>query len=185
MKEYKRDYPLFSLCGLCCGLCPRYQTDAASKCPGCGGEDFALKHPSCAVITCSKKHGDIQYCFQCAEYPCGRYARPGDADSFISYRNVRSDMDKAARDLQEFKRELDAKVEIVEFLIKNYNDGKRKSFYCNAANLLTLADLKEIMKEIENSIEKQDIPVKEKIEKVVAIFIEQAEASGLDLKLRR
>gem|GEM_PF-3991072 len=35
--EYKvRSYPLFSDCGLNCGLCPRYYTDGASRCPGCG-----------------------------------------------------------------------------------------------------------------------------------------------------
>jgi len=33
--EYKqREYPLFSACGLNCGLCPRYHTDGISKCPG-------------------------------------------------------------------------------------------------------------------------------------------------------
>jgi hypothetical protein len=33
MKEYYRNYPLFSLCGLNCGLCPRYHTQGESKCP--------------------------------------------------------------------------------------------------------------------------------------------------------
>lgn len=55
MKEYKREYSLFSLCGLNCGLCPHYQTNGISKCPGCGGQDFHLKHPTCAVITCNRK----------------------------------------------------------------------------------------------------------------------------------
>jgi len=54
MKEYKREYPLFSLCGLNCGLCPKYHTNGESKCPGCGGTDFTLKHPPCKVIRCNQ-----------------------------------------------------------------------------------------------------------------------------------
>ncbi|HCP15088.1 MAG TPA: hypothetical protein DIT32_04865, partial [Peptococcaceae bacterium] len=64
MKEYVRAYPLFSLCGLNCGLCPRYHTEGESRCPGCGGPAFHLKHPSCAVITCSRKHGGVEHCCQ-------------------------------------------------------------------------------------------------------------------------
>lgn len=95
MQEYKREYPLFSLCGLNCGLCPRYQSEGASKCPGCGGRDFHLKHPACAVITCSMKHGDVAYCFLCKEYPCKKYQIPSEKDSFITYQKVTIDMQKA------------------------------------------------------------------------------------------
>jgi hypothetical protein len=34
---------------------------------------FFEKYPSCAVITCSKKHKNIEFCFNCDEYPCKRY----------------------------------------------------------------------------------------------------------------
>ena len=36
--EYDREYPLFSACGLNCGLCPRFYTDGESRCPGCGAK---------------------------------------------------------------------------------------------------------------------------------------------------
>ena len=128
MKEYTREYPLFSLCGLNCGLCPRHQTDGSSRCPGCGGPDFHLQHPSCAVITCSRKHGDVEFCFQCADYPCARYREMPDADSFISYRNVISDFEKAEREgIETYASELAEKVRIVERLIAEYNDGRKKS----------------------------------------------------------
>ncbi|HNR04634.1 MAG TPA: DUF3795 domain-containing protein, partial [Bacillota bacterium] len=39
-------------CGLDCGLCPRFFTEGASRCPGCCGVDFENKHPSCSFITC-------------------------------------------------------------------------------------------------------------------------------------
>jgi hypothetical protein len=149
VKEYKREYPLFSLCGLNCGLCPQYHSKGASRCPGCGGEDFHLKHPSCAVITCAKKHGVFEYCFQCAKYPCEKYKTSNEKDSFISYKNVAIDLQKAAFDMRAYKSELNEKVSFLEYLLENHNDGRKKSFYCLALNLLDLPDLREIRAQIE------------------------------------
>jgi hypothetical protein len=177
---------LFSLCGLNCGLCPRYQTDGISKCPGCGGPDFYLKHPTCAVMTCNKKHDAVEYCFQCSLYPCKKYVKPSKTDSFISYRNVIADFKKAGQEgIDKYKRELDEKVRILEFLIKNYNDGRRKNFYCIAVNLLKLADLRNIMEKIDKKISKLDIGIKDKIELVGALFEEKARKAKIDLKLRK
>jgi hypothetical protein len=186
MKEYKRAYPLFSLCGLNCGLCPRYQASGSSKCPGCGGPDFHLKHPTCAVITCNKKHENVEFCFQCSLYPCKKYRKPGKADSFISYRNVITDFKKASRKgIDKYKIELDEKVRILEFLIKNYNDGKRKSFYCVAVNLLDLLDIRSIMEQIDRKISRQDMDMKEIIKSVIDLFESRATGKGIALKLRK
>lgn len=38
-REYRRSEPLFSQCGLNCGLCPMYHIREESHCPGCGGRD--------------------------------------------------------------------------------------------------------------------------------------------------
>lgn len=186
MEEYKRAAPLFSLCGLNCGLCPRYQTQGDSKCPGCGGTDFHLKHPTCAVITCSKKHGSVEYCFECPSYPCDRYSRIGDADSFISYRSVITDFAKAKTDgVEQYMTELQEKIAILEFLLSTCNDGRRKAFYCNAVNLLTLPDLREIMTEIKEKIASRGIPQKEQIEEIVRLFEARAASLNISLKLRK
>ena len=185
MEEYKRTYPLFSLCGLNCGLCPRHNTQGASKCPGCGGTDFHLKHPTCAVITCSKKHGRMEYCFECPAYPCERYSRIGEKDSFMSYRNVIADFERAKTGgIEQYTQELTEKIEILEFLINTYNDGRRKAFYCNAVNLLPLPDLREIMSEIKERTADSDIPLKEKIEEIVRLLEARAASRNIQLKLR-
>ena len=185
MKVYSREYPLFSLCGLNCGLCPRYQTEGVSKCPGCGGADFYQKHPSCAVINCTLKHDQVEFCFQCSSYPCEKYRNQSDKDSFITYRNVLVDFGKAKKEGQQpYKLELNEKVEILEYLIQNYNDGRRKNFYCIAANLLSLADLKEVFQEIQNTISPLEIDLKSKIEKIVTLLEKKAERESIVLKLR-
>ena len=35
MRDYRRSDPAFSLCGLCCALCPMHRMEKG--CPGCGG----------------------------------------------------------------------------------------------------------------------------------------------------
>lgn len=185
MKDYKREYPLFSLCGLNCGLCPRYHTNGTSKCPGCGGKDFFLKHPSCAVITCCKKHGNIEYCFLCKNYPCDRYKTISEKDSFITYKNVNTDMQKALNcGIDCYKSELDEKIKFLEYLLSNFNDGKSKNFYCIAINLLNLDDLKEIKEYIDKNLNENLILQKEKIKIIETLFNEKAKSKNIDLKLR-
>lgn len=186
MKEYKREYPLFSLCGLNCGLCPRYHTEGDSRCPGCGGEDFHLKHPACAVINCNRKHDNVEYCFQCSSYLCSRYSEAGNTDSFITYRNVITDFKKVEKNgIGQYKTELNEKVNILEYLIQNYNDGRKKGFYCLAVNLLDLTDLKSIMKKISSKVENPNAALKEKIKLIIDLLNQTAEKNNIELKLRK
>ncbi|MCX6574904.1 MAG: hypothetical protein NTV82_00770 [Candidatus Aminicenantes bacterium] len=81
--------------------------------------------------------------------------------------------------------ELNEKVNILEFLIKNYNDGRKKSFYCIVVNLLNLADLKRIMEQIDEKIKNQDIDTKEKIKLIIDLFESKAKNKNIGLKLRK
>jgi len=180
-----RKYPLFALCGLNCGLCPRYHTEGISKCPGCGGPDFHLKHPTCAVVTCNQKNDNVEFCFQCSLFPCKKYVNPSATDSFISYKNVIGDFKRAKDDLDGYKQVLNEKVNILEFFLKNYNDGKRKNYYCVAINLLSLGVLKNILDKIDLNIATQDIDLKNKIKLVVALFEEMAKKECIEIKLRK
>jgi len=181
MQVYERTTPGFSLCGLNCVLCPRYNTDGISRCPGCGGPDFYLKHPSCAIINCSKKNGAIEYCFACDKYPCDRFSRMGVRDSFISYRNVLADNDKARANLKPYVSDLGKKKEYLDYFLKEYNDGRSKGFFCLAINLLPIEDIGQII-----AIVKE----KEKHRKpesgiVKGLFCEKAKNRGIELVLRR
>ena len=85
MSGFHRDNPLFSLCGLNCGLCQMY---VGRYCPGCGGEGKG----ACALARCSGEHGDVPYCFLCDEYPCGRYAGFDEYDTILPARNRQADI---------------------------------------------------------------------------------------------
>ena len=174
MKEYKRPHPEFSLCGLSCALCPRFHTDGLSKCPGCGGKDFHLLHPSCAIINCSKKHNNVNYCCHCIDFPCERYKSCGNKDSFITYRNVMTDFNHLCTIGEEaFMLELNQKKEILLYLIKHHNDGKSKAFFCLSVNLMPLSALLEVMDKIKS--------LKQTARELI---ISTATSLGIDLNLK-
>ena len=183
--EYKqRQYPLFSACGLNCGLCPRYHTDGISKCPGCAGEDFSSKHPTCGVLSCSQRHG-IEYCYLCDEYPCKKFEGVDNSDSFITHKNQLTDFDKVKNiGLDAYEAELNIKVELLKGLLMNFDDGRRKGFFCIAVNLLDLQDLKSVMEQTKDEI-KPDDTLKEKSTTAVRLLQTMAEKRDISLQLRK
>ena len=80
MGEFKRANPLFSLCGLNCGLCTMR---IGGHCPGCG-----QGNRPCQVARCAVARG-VEYCFECTEYPCQLYDHADGHDSFITHLNQR------------------------------------------------------------------------------------------------
>jgi hypothetical protein len=72
-KYLTKKYPTIGVCGLDCGLCPRYYTVGSSRCPGCGGPDFLNKHPSCSFITCCVKKKNHEVCAECSEFQCSKF----------------------------------------------------------------------------------------------------------------
>lgn len=184
MEYRQREFPLFSACGLNCGLCPRYQMDGASKCPGCSGEGFLTKHPTCGVLSCSQRKG-LEYCFQCDEFPCKKYDGADQSDSFITHLHQFTDMEKAKTlGIDAYKRELDEKIGILENLLAHYDDGRRKGLFCLAVNLLELQDVQSVMEQIELETNPEQ-PIKERAASAVLLFQKMAESRGIVLKLRK
>ena len=183
--EYKqRKFPLFSACGLNCGLCPRFHTAGSSKCPGCSGEGFSSKHPGCGVLSCCQRKG-IEFCFECEEFPCIKYDGADESDSFISHFSQMKDLKKAeSSGISEYIKELNEKVSVLENLLDNYNDGQRKSFFCIAVSLLELGDIRKIMVQAESAAD-PDQPAAERAAAVVRLFSEAAQNRGIPLKLRK
>ncbi len=185
-----KKYPIVGACGLNCGLCPRYHTEGPSRCPGCGGPDFGQKHPSCGFITCCVKQRKLETCAQCTDWAdCERLARVLEAakshDSFISYRPVPANLGFIRESgIEEFARQEIEKQEFLEYLIDNYDEGRSKSFYCTACQLLPLDKLREALAEAEAEMP-EVADVKEKARLVRAAINKLAGSMKIDLKLRK
>ena len=146
----QRSYPQFSLCGLNCILCPRYNSTSLSRCPGCGGEDFPDKHPNCSIISCNHRKEKKAFCFECSQFPCSKYPLTDEKDSFISYLHRQRNMIYAQKDLDAYLEELQMKHQLLTWLLEKYNDGRSLSYFCTAVNNLELDDLFEIERDIDS-----------------------------------
>ena len=170
-----RKYPTIGCCGIDCGLCPRFYTDGASRCPGCGGEGFEKVHPSCGFITCCMKKQGVNVCAECAQYPCKRFEKEtGERDSFVLHRKVMPNQRLIAEiGIDEFIERQQERISFLETALAHYDDGRSKSLFCIAAALLSVESLKQSL-----SLAKSGEPIK----KILSRF---AEEEGQELKLRK
>ncbi len=179
MKNFCRNDLSFSLCGLNCILCSM-QIDG--HCPGCGGGDG---NQGCSIARCSIEHGGVEYCSECAGYPCQKYNGITQFDSFITHRNQISDMDKMTRlGSDVYRAELEQKSQILKYLLDNFNDGRKKTFFCLAINLLDLPDIEKVVEQIKEQITRE-MTVKETASVAVECFEAVAKEKGIILKMNK
>ncbi len=180
MKNFKRNDYIFSLCGLNCILCPM---KLGNYCPGCGGGDG---NQGCAIARCSLKKQNIEYCFQCGNYPCEKYNDIDKYDSFITHHHQLLDMEKIQKiGIEQYHSELFEKFEILNYLLENYNDGRKKNFFCITTNLLDINDLKEVVEELKTKTQAKDMTLKEKSAIATMLFQSVAVKRNIILKLNK
>jgi len=85
--------------------------------------------------------------------------------------------------IEAYKVELNLKIKVLEDLLINYNDGRRKSFYCLAINLLDLEDIDSIMEQIKNEVSSK-ATLKDRANTAVRLFNSKADAKGISIKMR-
>jgi hypothetical protein len=151
MEQTKRSlkkYPTIGVCGLDCGLCPRYYTKGTSRCPGCSGPDFFNKHPSCSFITCCVRKKNLEACGQCPDFPCSKfktdkeYQRLEESSSYPSYKVVmRNHNFIKEHGIKDFIARQKKRIKLLERMIENFDDGRSRSFFCRAACLLETTSL--------------------------------------------
>ena len=185
-----KKYPIVGACGLNCGLCPRYHTEGASRCPGCCGPDFWQKHPACGFITCCVKQRNLETCAQCVDWAeCEKVAKLLNSakyhDSFISYKPITANFAFIQKNgIEEFARLEIEKQKFLRQLIDNYNEGRSKGFYCVSCQLVPLDKLREALADAEIEIT-ENTDIKEKARIVRAAISSMADTLQIDLKLRK
>lgn len=180
MKGFAREETRFSLCGLNCALCSMH---LGGYCPGCGGR---AGNQSCAIAKCSLEHGGVPFCWECPEYPCSRYDGFDGGDSFVPHRNRRQDIALAREmGLDAYLAQLEEKRAILEKLLADYNDGRRKTLFNTAVYLLPPADLRAVMAALDSRPELAEQPIKERALAAVELLQDAADRRGDSLKLNK
>lgn len=180
LKNFTRSDLLFSLCGLNCGLCPMRLN---GYCPGCGGGEG---NQSCKIARCSLQHERPEYCSQCQEFPCENYEHMDAFDSFITHQNRKKDLEKQQKTgVETYRAEQEEKIRILAFLLENYNDGRKKNFFCIAVNLLELEVLISVIQEIEAEKELCSLSIKERAAYMKKRLENIADERQIVLRLRK
>lgn len=175
MEEFKRENPLFSLCGLNCGLCTMR---LGGHCPGCG-----QGNRPCKVARCAMARG-VEYCFECPDYPCEIFDHADEYDSFVTHLNQRADMRKAKEiGVAAYTAEQEEKVKILERLLAEYNSGREKTLFSLAVNLLSVEEVETALQDAER--ETASLALKEKAKYMAKLLRETASRHGIELKLRK
>lgn len=147
-----KTYPTIGCCGLDCGLCPRFYTVGHSRCPGCAGPDFFNKHPSCSFITCCVEKKNLEVCAECPEFPCSKfksneeYQQLQESSSYPSSKKIIPNLNFIKEHgIKKFIEQQRSRIKLLQRLIKNFDDGRSRSFFCKAATLLDLTSLKSAL----------------------------------------
>jgi hypothetical protein len=191
MNVSKKTYPTIGCCGLDCGLCPRYYTVGVSRCPGCAGPDFFNKRPSCSFITCCVKKKNLEVCAECSEFPCSKfkseeeYQQRQGSSSYPPEKKVLSNLNSIKKyGIKKFIEQQKSRMKLLEKMIKNFDDGRSRSFFCKAAALLDLKSLKSSLDKATRKIKTDKIrkdDVKSKAKTLKAIINEIALKEGVEL----
>lgn len=105
-------------------------------------------------------------------------------DSFITHQHQKRDMEKF-RELgtEPYTAEQQRKKVLLNHLLNTYNDGRKKTLFCVAVNLLELDDLENIINELDATT--SALPRKERAAYAGRLLQETADKKGVVLKLRK
>jgi hypothetical protein len=182
--------PLAGCCGLYCGLCPRYQSKAPSRCPSCHQGEH---HSYCGVWRCCVgKHGH-HTCADCEEYLCERLTRAlgvgREVDSFISYKPAVPNLERIrAVGLSIYLEEQRERLRLVESLLESYNEGRSMSFYCRATALMPPELVRQAMADHQRLVSMGEVDgsdLRASAKAMRSAIQDLATQASIDLRLRR
>ena len=134
-------------CGISCGLCPRFHSKAKSRCLGCGPDAHCAY---CAIFRCCVTKRGQQTCADCIGFPCEKFSKWFDADSFVTHQKCHENILKIKKvGMNLFLGEHAERKEILEIMLERYNPGQCVSLYCLASALMSPESLKKALKQVE------------------------------------
>jgi len=182
----KIKYPEIAICGLSCRLCPHYHMEGPSRCGGCKTESRTCA--GCPFITCALKKG-VEFCWDCEEHEtCKKWAKHREsgkkADSFKCYQTLEDDIAFVQKNgVDAFEKTQKEREYILKEMLREFNEGRSKRFYCIAATVMETGELETALSEARKNSDGLDM--KEKARVLHSILDEIARQGNYLLKLRK
>jgi hypothetical protein len=113
----------------------------------------------------------------------------GEYDSFLTHKKAKPNLDFIRTyGLERFIGQQRKRVELLEKMLKDFDDGRSKSFSCIATTLLPITDLKTSLEKTEQRLKADEISLGDtKIKsKILKEFLNEAAARNeVELRLRK
>jgi hypothetical protein len=145
---------LIGCCGLFCGLCPKYQSKAPSRCIGCG---LGEQHSWCSIWNCCVKKRGHANCTECDDvFHCSIFLRRKVAEWIPAADNLRQ-IGKIG--LKGWLAEQKRRQTALEELLGNYNEGRSMNFYCTVCSRMPVDLIQRVMKNKDEKLKSDKITV--------------------------
>jgi hypothetical protein len=180
-------YPEVGVCGLSCRLCPWHHSKGESRCGGCKSK-FRMA-AGCPFITCAVKRKGLEFCWDCTENEsCEKWKKHRDAgrehDSFTCYQKLEDNIVFIQKKgVDEFERLQKRREELLKAMLKEFNEGRSKTYYCITATVMEIEELEAALKQARTTAENLDLKGKSKL--LHGILDGFAEKKHYLLKLRK
>ena len=115
------------------------------------------------------KEKRCRVCWECAESKdCQKWKAHQEAgakyDSFKCYQKLSADIQFVRENgFEEYKRLQDIREEILKDMLANFNEGRSKSYYCIAATVLEIEELKKAINKANEKSKGLDLKSKSKV----------------------
>jgi hypothetical protein len=180
-------YPEIAVCGLSCRLCPAYNAGAKRWCDGCKREKRMAV--GCPFLTCALKRKGVEFCWDCQENKhCERWLKHRTygkkADSFKCYQTLEHDIAFIQKNgVAEFERDQKDREQLLKEMLRDFNEGRSKSYYCIAATVFDIEELRGVLSQAKRQSSGLDIKGKSKI--LHSILDDIARKKAYYLRLRK
>ncbi len=183
----KINHMAVGVCGLSCRLCLAFHRETKSKCLGCKSK-FRM-NAACTYLNCAVKKKGVEFCWECNESSsCARWKKHSEFgmlhDSFVCYQKVEDNIASIRKSgIKAFEEQEEAREKLLDSMLKEFDEGRSKSFYCIAATVLEIEELENAIRQAR--LKSQSLAIKEKAQVMHLLLNEVAEERNYNLKLRK
>jgi hypothetical protein len=143
----------------------------------------------CTFINCAVKKKGIEFCWLCSENKtCEKWRNHRELgklhDSFVCYQKLEDNISFVQEHgMAEFEKQQKSRERLLGEMLKEFNEGRSKSYYCIAATVLEIEDLEKSLAEARKQA--SELGPKEKARILHAILDRVADRKKYCLRLRK
>lgn len=138
-----KQYPLVGCCGMSCALCPRFHSQSASKCPGCG---LSSNRESCATYKCCTERHNYETCAECAVSPCERLFLQADWVGFNTRKKWIDNLNRIKEiGIEKWYAEQMEKQSLLTEALRFFHNNRLRSFFCLSFLYFEIDTIKKLL----------------------------------------